>query len=236
MIQAMYSGISGMNAFKSALDVIGNNVANINTTAYKAGRANFKDMLSQAITAATSPSANPRWLQCIPNRPWAWSSAPWTSIPAQGSMQATGRDTDLAIEGNGFFTLGGGSKIAYTRDGGFSLDAEFNLTPSGSGMKVLGWSADLDTGQSTPPRRSPRHLESKSRLGGLSVARATSEIDVAGNLDASSAGPSQTTFVNLVRNLDSRPGPKPPQHWRRYRQLRLSRRRWHDPRCELQCL
>ena len=203
----MYSGISGMNAFRSALDVIGNNVANINTTAYKAGRANFKDMLSQVITAATAPSAS----RGGSNASQIGFGVILGSVDlntTQGSMQATGRGTDLAVEGSGFFVLGGGDKIAYTRDGGFSLDSEFNFTSTGSGMKVLGWSADFETGliDTTTPVTASSSI--RIPIGGLSVARATSEIDIAGNLDASSPSPSQTTFVNLARNLDSTLGPK----------------------------
>ena len=207
MIRAMYSGISGMNAFRSALDVIGNNVANINTTAYKAGRANFKDMLSQVITAATAPGAS----RGGSNASQIGLGVILGSVDlntTQGSMQATGRGTDLAVEGNGFFVLAGGDKVAYTRDGGFSLDSEFNLTATGSGMKVLGWGADFETGQidTTAPITASSSI--RIPLGGLSVARATSDIDIAGNLNASSSGPSQTTFVNLARNLDSTLGPK----------------------------
>ena len=202
MIQAMYSGISGMNAFKSALDVIGNNVANVSTTAYKAGRANFKDMLSQVITSATAPSET----RGGSNASQIGLGVVLGSVDintGEGSMQSTGRPTDLGIDGNGFFTLGGGSKIAYTRDGSFSLDAQYNLTASGSGMKVLGWSADLDTGAIDTSTPITAASGIKIPLGGLSVARSTSEIDVAGNLDASAAGPSQTTSVKLIHNLDS---------------------------------
>lgn len=206
VIRAMYSGISGLNAFKSALDVIGNNIANLNTTSFKAGRANFQDMLSQQISSATAPSGT-----------LGGSNASQIGLGVfvgsvdinntGGSMQATGRPTDLAIDGNGFFALGGGGKVGYTRDGGFSLDSEYNLTASGSGMKVLGWAADFDTGviDTSAPVTAASGL--KIPLGGLSVARATSQIDLTGNLNASSAGPSQTTFVNLTRNLDSRLAP-----------------------------
>ncbi|MCX6345520.1 MAG: flagellar hook-basal body complex protein [Armatimonadetes bacterium] len=207
MIQAMYSGIAGMKAFKGALDVIGNNIANINTTAYKGGRANFKDMLSQTIKGATAPSAG----MGGSNSTQVGLGVILGSIDistAQGSMQATGRNTDLAVEGNGFFALGGGDRVAYTRDGSFVLDAEFNLVQSGSGLRVLGWAADLANG--TVDTSVPINAQSSMRIpvGGLSVARPTTKVDVAGNLDASSVGPAQTKSIILAGNMDETTGPE----------------------------
>ncbi len=207
MIQAMYSGIAGMKAFKGALDVIGNNIANINTTAYKGGRANFKDMLSQTIKGATAPSTG----MGGSNSAQVGLGVILGSIDintSQGSMQATGRNTDLAVEGNGFFALGGGGRIAYTRDGSFALDAEFNLVQSGSGMRVLGWAADLKTGaiDTTAPLNANSTMSIP--VGGLSIARSTTKVDIAGNLDASSIGPAQTKTINISGNLDEAAGPE----------------------------
>lgn len=203
----MYSGISGMKAFKSSLDVIGNNIANINTTSYKAGRASFKDMLSQTVSAATAPSA----IRGGSNASQVGLGVILGAVDindAQGSMQATGRGTDLAIEGNGFFAIGNGNRLAYTRDGSFSLDAEFSLVSSGTGMKVLGWAADFDTGviDTSSPITSASSL--KIPVGGLSVARATSKVDIAGNLDASSVAPKQTTIARVRGNLNQLTGPQ----------------------------
>lgn len=202
MIQAMYSGISGMKAFKSSLDVIGNNIANINTTAYKAGRATFKEMLSQTVSGATAPSAD----RGGTNATQIGLGVVLGSIDingSQGSMQATGRGTDLAIEGNGFFALGSSNGMSYTRDGSFSLDAQFNLVSSSSGMKVLGWAADTTTGEVDTTRPVTNSSSIQVPVGGMSTARATSQISLAGNLDASSAGPKATSTIALAGNLDS---------------------------------
>ena len=186
MIQAMFSGISGMKAFKSSLDVIGNNIANVNTTAYKAGRATFKEMLAQTMTPASAPSATSGGT----NPSQVGLGVIIGSIDtdqSQGSMLATGRGTDLAIEGNGLFALGNNSRIFYTRDGSFSLDAEHNLVGSSTGLKVLGWTADPTTGviDTTAPITAGSQITIP--VGGLSVARQTSSINVGGNLDASAA-------------------------------------------------
>lgn len=207
MIQAMYSGISGMKAFKGDLDVIGNNIANINTTSYKSSRASFKDMLSQTVSGATAPSANLGGS----NATQIGMGVALGSVDVnttQGSMQATGRGTDLAIDGTGYFALGGNNKISYTRDGSFSLDAQFNLVSSGNGMKVLGWNADLDSGQldTSVPITSASGI--RIPVGGLSIARATAKVDIAGNLNASSPGPAQTKNVTITGNLDKTTGPE----------------------------
>jgi flagellar hook protein FlgE len=185
LIQAMYSGISGMKAFKSNLDVIGNNIANVSTVGYKSGQATFKEMLSQTINSASAPSES----RGGTNASQVGSGVTLGAIVrdnSQGSMTSTGRSTDLAIDGNGYFILGGGSSVAYTRDGSFSQDAEYNLVSSSSGLRVLGWQADTTTGEidtSTP-------ITSSSSIsipvGGMSLAKATSTIDLSGNLDASS--------------------------------------------------
>jgi flagellar hook protein FlgE len=182
----MFSGISGMKAFKSSLDVIGNNIANVNTTAYKAGRAAFKELLAQTMLPASAPSA----ISGGTNPSQVGLGVIIGSIDTdqgQGSMLATGRGTDLAIEGNGLFALGNNSRVFYSRDGSFSLDAEHNLVSSSSGLLVLGWTADPTTG--LVDTTAPVTASSKINIpvGGLSVARQTSSANIGGNLDASAA-------------------------------------------------
>jgi flagellar hook protein FlgE len=195
MIQAMYSGIAGLKAFKSSLDIIGNNIANVNTIAYKAGRVTFKEALSQTISGATGPSegrggTNPVQLglgvtvgSIDPNM-------------AGGSPQSTGRQTDLMINGGGYFVLADGGKKVYTRDGGFSLDAENNLVSSGTGMKVLGWPADLLTGAINSAVEITGNSGINIPVGLLSNARATSQVGIGGNLN-------DTVAVGTSRQMQS---------------------------------
>jgi len=194
MIQAMYSGIAGMKAFKSSLDVIGNNIANVNTTAYKAARSTFKEMLSQTLKGASGPSGGRGGI----NPAQVGLGVVVGSIDVdqtQGSLLATGRTTDLAIEGNGFFAVGDGTRTYYTRDGSFTLDANNTLVTSGTGMKVLGWTADPITGliDTTQPIGADSRIEIP--IGAMSVARQTSVINISGNLDASSAPGDQHTVT-----------------------------------------
>ncbi len=186
MIQAMYSGISGMKAFKSSLDVIGNNIANVNTIAYKSGRTTFKEMLSQTLSGASRPSARQGGVN--PTQVGLGVVVGAIDIDlGQGSLTATGRTTDLAIEGSGYLAVTNGTRTYYTRDGSLALDSENNLVTSGNGMRVMGWQADRDTGAIDTSAPITANSSIEIPVGGLSIARQTSSISVGGNLDASSA-------------------------------------------------
>ncbi|MGI6296154.1 MAG: flagellar hook protein FlgE [Armatimonadota bacterium] len=185
MIQAMYSGIAGLNAFKSSLDIIGNNIANVNTVAYKSNRVTFKEALSQTLAGGTGPSAgmggvNPKQIGL------GVTVGSIDSNMSGGSPQATGSDTDLMINGAGYFVLSDGSKRVYSRDGSFALDAQNNLVSSSSGMKVMGWAADLLTGEVNTAAEVNGSSGISIPIGLLSNARATSRFNIAGNLNLGS--------------------------------------------------
>ena len=184
MLQAMYSGISAIEAQQTSLDVIGNNIANVNTTAYKAGRVTFEDQLSQTIQGASTPSANVGGT----NPEQVGLGVRVSSIDtvmAQGGLQSTSKPTDMAIQGNGYFMLGdtNGTGVSYTRDGSFSLDSNGNLVNSSSGAYVLGWKADANGAID-----STQQITSASKLsipvGGLTAVQPTSNMAFGGNLSA----------------------------------------------------
>ena len=104
MLRSMYSGISGMKNFQTKLDVIGNNIANVNTYGFKKGRVNFKDLVSQSIAGASAPSGNLGGVN--PKQVGLGAQlATIDTIDTQGSLQTTGRSLDLAISGDGYFVL-----------------------------------------------------------------------------------------------------------------------------------
>lgn len=145
MLRAMFAGVSGLKVHQTRLDVIGNNIANVNTAGYKASRATFQEMLSQTIRGATAPTdarggSNP--LQVGLGVQLGSIDVKHT----QGNTQTTGYGTDLAIEGDGFFVLGEGENRVYTRAGIFGLDngTEGNLVSLVNGQRVLGYKADQD--------------------------------------------------------------------------------------------
>ncbi|PRR83975.1 flagellar hook-basal body complex protein [Clostridium vincentii] len=170
MLKSMYSGISGMKVNQTKLDVIGNNIANVNTTGFKSSRARFSDTLSQNVSEAMAPSQNAGGINAS-QVGLGVQLASIDSIMTQGSMQTTGRALDVAIDGNGFFMVSSGpavsgdgtlqvsntgthtvsdqsiqtsgSQLMYSRDGSFILDTDGSLL-TGDGYRVMGYSLTND--------------------------------------------------------------------------------------------
>lgn len=144
MLRSMYSGISGLKNFQTKLDVIGNNVANVNTFGFKKGRTTFSDQISQTMAGATAPTTGARGGVNAKQVGLGASIASIDTIGTQGSMQNTGRTLDLAISGNGYFQVTDGTNIYYTRAGNFYLDSAGVLVNSG-GLKLVGISGTAST-------------------------------------------------------------------------------------------
>lgn len=168
------TAITGLKAYQTDLGVIGNNIANANTTGYKASRAQFSDLLVQTLQGATPPSGGTGGID--PKQIGAGVIVGGIqNIQTQGAIEPTGRSSDLAIQGEGFFVLSNGEGQIYTRVGTFELDATGNLVDSGTGLKVQG----IDKGDISIPV-------------GSNKAKATTAVELAGNLDASAVDDSQT--------------------------------------------
>ncbi len=145
MLRSMWSGVAGLKSQQEAMDVVGNNVANVNTIGFKRGRTNFVDVLSQTLSGATGPEGNLGGIN--PHQVGLGDSvAVVDNIFSQGSLQATDKITDLAIQGDGFFVVSGdgGKTYRYTRAGDFTFDAKGNLV-NPEGFIVQGWLADDKT-------------------------------------------------------------------------------------------
>ena len=202
MIQAMYNGVSGLRAHKTQMDVISDNIANVNTTGYKASRVYFRQVLSQTLRGATGPQAggvggtNPMQIGL------GTGVGSIETSQLQGSLIATGKPSDVAIEGNGFLMLTDGHATFYTRDGALQLDGSGSLVSSGSGLKLLGWSADPVTGAiDTSVPISPSSVL-RLPVGSLAVARQTGNVSYGGNLNGSAqAGESYVTSVQIYDSL-----------------------------------
>ncbi|HZK33975.1 MAG TPA: flagellar basal-body rod protein FlgF [Bacillota bacterium] len=142
MIRSMYSGVSGMKSNQTRMDVIGNNIANVSTTGFKSGRVRFQDMFSQTQSNAQGPTATGRGGINAQQVGQGVSIAAIDTLFDDGALQPTGRDLDLAIEGDGFFIVSedsDGLVHRYTRDGAFYKDNDGNLVTA-SGLRVLGYS------------------------------------------------------------------------------------------------
>ncbi|KAA0547932.1 flagellar hook protein FlgE [Bacillus sp. BGMRC 2118] len=185
MLRSMYSGISGMRNFQTKLDVIGNNISNVNTFGYKKGRVTFKDLMSQTVAGASTPTAN----RGGTNPQQVGLGATMGSIDTittQGSLQTTGRQLDLAVNGDGYFTVKNGNQSLYTRSGNFYLDREGTLVTA-EGHKVQGFAIDengqvtnnlqdikIDTSTFMPPKATENVLFGGNLFAGAKEGESTS--------------------------------------------------------------
>ena len=163
------------------MDVIGNNIANINTTGFKTNRVNFQDILYQQLQGAARPTddlggVNPQEVGL------GMSVASIDTLHIQGTLQVTGVQTDLAITGTGFFILDNRGTQLYTRAGQFSLDADGVMVNPANGMKVMGWMAQEVEGFSIIDVSSPVG-QIEIPVGGKDPARETTSVNFACNLD-----------------------------------------------------
>lgn len=143
MLRSLYAGVSGMRNNQTKMDVIGNNIANVNTTGFKSGRVKFQDMLSQTLASAQSPTNGGLGGVNAQQIGLGVKVGAIDTIMTEGALQPTNRDLDFAIEGNGFFVLSQdtqGDMKFYTRDGAFYRDYSGNLVNAG-GYNVMGYAA-----------------------------------------------------------------------------------------------
>ena len=181
MMRSLFSGVSGLQNHQTRMDVIGNNIANINTTGFKRNRVNFQDILYQQLQGAARPTeelggVNPKEVGL------GMTVASIDTIHLQGTLQTTGISTDLAISGNGFFILDDAGKQLYTRAGAFSVDESGLLVNPANGMKVQGWMAREVEGYTMLDISSPIE-DLVIPVGSKDPARETSLVNFACNLD-----------------------------------------------------
>lgn len=156
-MRSLWSGVSGLQAHQVAMDVEGNNISNVNTTGFKYSRADFGTMFSQTVKIATAPTdgrggSNPLQIGL------GVSVSSTTRIHSQGSVQTTDKNTDVAINGDGFFMVSddGGLTRYLTRSGDFKLDAYGNFV-NNAGFVVQGWNINWDD-QTIDSSRTPKNI------------------------------------------------------------------------------
>ena len=176
MIRSMYAGVSGLRAHQIMMDVVGNNVANVNTQGYKRNQAIFTDVLSQIVNGAAAPTEdlggrNPAQVGL------GVSMSGTAQQFGQGFLQVTNRSLDVALQGDGFFIIDRSGEQLYTRAGALFLDADGRLVTS-NGSLVQGWGSDnagvIDTGTAIGNIRLP--------IGDQNPPVITSEVKLGGNL------------------------------------------------------
>lgn len=188
MIRSLSTAISGLRGNQIKLDVIGNNIANVNTVAFKKSQVRFEDLLSQTLQGATAPMIRGGINPSQVGMGMRVSSS--MSTHYQGPIQNTDWETDLAIEGAGYFIVSDGREHFYTRDGSFGQDASGHLV-NVNGLRLMGWAG---AGDISGAELVPLHIP----LGEQAVARATSQISFAGNLDVRQAADEQYSYEQYI--------------------------------------
>jgi flagellar hook protein FlgE len=198
MMRSMFSGVAGLRNHQIRMDVIGNNIANVNTIGFKGSRVNFQDILSQTIQGASAPQGNRGGTNPM-QVGLGVAIASIDTIFTDGSTQTTGKQTDLALQGQGFFVINDGAKSYYTRAGNFDFDTAGNYIVPGTGLKVQGWMANAagvvntngPTGNIVVP------------VGTSMAASATTTLDYTKNLNAEATVIPVTSYQNSVTVYDS---------------------------------
>jgi flagellar hook protein FlgE len=177
MLRSLSSAVSGLKNQQTRMDVIGNNVSNVNTVAFKAGRVTFKEGFAQLVESASRPvdgvgGTNPMEVGL------GSQIGSIDTMFTQGNLETTGNNTDLAIQGSSFFVLKKGSENFYTRAGNFQVDAQGTLVSGTDGYAVQGRMA-------TNGKLDDAVTDLKIPVLQTSPAQATSKVTLSGNLDAS---------------------------------------------------
>ncbi len=196
MGSAIYTGVTGLQVHQRKIDVIAANIANVNTTGYRGSRALFQDLFSQTLQGPSAPIGN-----------FGGRNGSQVGLGArlgvidinftQGTLLNTGVASDLAIQGNGFFVLSGGSGDYYTRDGSFTINANGELVDAATGLFVQGFQADANG--VIDPNTALTNISIP--VGTTSIVRATTDVSLVGNLNSGVAA--GDTVVRNVQVFDS---------------------------------
>ncbi|MEQ8173499.1 MAG: flagellar hook protein FlgE [Syntrophomonadaceae bacterium] len=196
MMRSMFSGVSGLKNMQMAMDVIGNNMANVNTPGFKRSRVVFQDTLYQAMRGGAAPTdstggTNPMGVGM------GMAVSAVDQVHTGATAQSSSRLTDMAIDGNGYFIVKTNGETSYTRSGAFSFDKLGNLVTSDGGI-VQGWLADADGNIDA----------SVSKVTGVNIAaynlmapKATSTMGVTGNLDSETAANSVDAGFDMAAGI-----------------------------------
>jgi flagellar hook protein FlgE len=195
----MFSGVAGLKTHQTKMDVIGNNIANVNTTAYKSSSINFSELLYQTTSRASGPNAltgragvNAKQIGL-----GVQSAAISNAITTGGATQNTGNPFDIKINGEAFFVVSDGKSNYFTRDGSFYVDAAGNLAMSANGYNVMGWGVDEAT--QTIKKDTVQALRIMSAANMTYPPEATTEAYVDGILDKNE--PDASTESGKTMNL-----------------------------------
>ena len=197
MMRSMFSAISGLKNHQTFMDVVGNNIANVNTTGFKQSRVTFQDILSQTVRSASGPQGgrggvNPEQVGL------GVTINGIDTIQTQGTLQSTGKLTDMAIQGDGYFVMSDGKQNFFSRDGAFDLGTDGTLLNPASGLHVMGWQANAVTGavDTTVPASAIT-----IPLGADMTGKASTSLTASGNLDSGTSTTAPNNAVSLQSTI-----------------------------------
>lgn len=180
MLRSLFGGVSGLRNHQTLMDVIGNNIANVNTHGYKSGRVTFKESLTSTLRGALRPTDNRGGINPM-QIGLGMAVGSIDSKFEQGNLESTGQKTDLAIQGEGFFVLSDSEQNYYTRAGNFTLDADGRLVSPNNGYVLQGKMANAEG-----------EILDATSIGDIAIpfgariaANTTTEVNLGGNLDSS---------------------------------------------------
>jgi flagellar hook protein FlgE len=180
MMRSMLLAIAALRNHQTYMDVVASNISNVNTTAYKSSRVSFQELFSETLRGASAPSDTLGGLNPV-QLGLGVELGGVDTLYTQGSLEETGKETDLAVSGDGFFVLRNGDGYVYTRDGNMTVGLDGSLQSATTGMRLMGWAVGPDG-----------TVDTTGALGtitipyGESMARATNEVLMSGLLDAES--------------------------------------------------
>lgn len=201
MMRSLYAGVAGLKTHQTRMDVIGNNIANVNTTAYKSQSMTFSDLMYQTTQAASGANAttgvggtNARQIGL-----GSKTSAIKTAITQQGATQTTNDPFDIMITGESFFVVNNGSENFFTRDGSFYVDGAGNLAMTSTGYNVMGWLPDTED-PTTIKQDTVTALRVMTEANMTYPAQATSQATFSGIIDTNDTN--VTSIEGRVVNLE----------------------------------
>lgn len=181
MMRALYSGVSGLKTHQTKMDVIGNNIANVNTVAFKSSSTTFSEIMYQNISSASGATATKGGVNAKQIGLGVTTGSTSVNITSPGATQTTGDGWDLKITGDSFFIVNNGTENLFTKAGAFYIDGSGNLATKANGYNVMGWQVDPATGDIRKDTVSSLQIMSEKNL--TSAPEATTEATCGGILD-----------------------------------------------------
>ena len=196
-LNALFTGASGLQANSAALDVIGNNLANISTTGFKEQRVQFNDLVYQTLSAGSGPSGTTGGINPS-QQGFGVGIGSIGSQLSQGNLTATGRSLDMGIQGQGFFVLSNGSQNVFSRAGAFDVDAAGFLIDPSTGFRVQRFGPAGEGTPTVPGFQVAGNLDIRVPFGAGVPGTPTANINLQGNLSASLAvGDTYSTAIQV---------------------------------------